>query len=93
MEGFRDPTKFDPDRMMPERQEDIKFGEHYLTFGVGPHYCVGRDYAVNHLQAFLSILCTSADWDRKMTKNSERTLYLPTVYPYDSFVTFRELKN
>ena len=60
-QGFKDPLRFDPDRFSPERQEDIKFQKNYLTFGHGPHYCVGREYATNHLTAFLAILSTRLD--------------------------------
>lgn len=56
MQGFTDPLKFDPDRFSPERQEDIKHGKNFLAFGHGPHYCVGKEYAINHLTAFLAIL-------------------------------------
>ena len=56
MQGFTDPLKFDPDRFSPERQEDIKYGKNFLAFGHGPHYCVGKEYAINHLTAFLAIL-------------------------------------
>lgn len=34
-EGFPQADKFDPDRMGPERQEHIKHGKHFLTFGCG----------------------------------------------------------
>ena len=56
LQGFTDPLKFDPDRFSPERQEDIKYGKNFLAFGHGPHYCVGKEYAINHLTAFLAIL-------------------------------------
>ena len=44
----------------PERQEDVVYRNNFLTFGVGPHMCVGREYAINQLTAFLSILSTKA---------------------------------
>ena len=58
MQGFTDPLHFDPDRFSPERQEDVKFGKNFMAFGSGPHYCVGKEYAINHLTAFLAIIST-----------------------------------
>lgn len=54
LQGFTDAHKFDPDRFSPARQEDLKFGKHFLTFGFGPHSCVGREYAINHLVPHLN---------------------------------------
>lgn len=48
----------------PERKEDVTYAGNYLVFGHGPHYCVGKEYANNHLIAFLAILSTSLDWAR-----------------------------
>ena len=53
-QGFTNPEKFDPDRFSEARKEDITFGRNFLTFGFGPHYCVGREYAINHLVRWLS---------------------------------------
>eukprot|EP00128_Syssomonas_multiformis_P001503 Colp12_sorted_trinity150504_noHs@19133 len=86
-QGFPEPEKFDPDRFGPERAEDVKFGKHYLPFGTGPHYCLGREYAVNHLQAFASIVVKHFDWSRRRTPKSDDLVYLPTIYPADSFIT------
>jgi sterol 22-desaturase len=58
VQGFSDADVFDPDRFSPERQEDLKFQRYFLTFGCGPHSCVGREYAINHLTVFLAILST-----------------------------------
>ena len=46
LQGFSDPHTFDPDRFSPERKEDIKFQRNFLTFGCGPHYCVGESSLV-----------------------------------------------
>lgn len=87
-EDFANPDKFDPDRMSPERQEDIKHCKNYLVFGAGPHRCPGREYAMNHLAVFLSVLSTSCTWTRRKTPKSDETEYMPSAYPADLFITF-----
>lgn len=76
--SFPDGDKFDPDRMGPERGEDQTHAKHFLTFGCGPHACVGATYAVNHLVAFAARLAASVDMERRRTAVSEEFLYLPT---------------
>jgi len=63
-QGYENPEKFDPERFSPERGEDVKFATNYLVFGHGPHYCVGKEYAQNHLATFLARVSTSLDWTR-----------------------------
>jgi len=92
MQGFTDPLKFDPDRMSPERKEDIKFQSNFLTFGVGAHMCVGRLYAINHLMTFLSIMSLSCTWARRTTQDSDKLMYLPTIYPGDCLVTMQRVQ-
>eukprot|EP00887_Chlorella_sp_A99_P004786 scaffold4.g4786.t1 len=87
LQGFTDGTRFDPDRFSPERKEDLKFAKNMLTFGWGPHYCVGKEYATNHLMCYLALLSTTCDWSRRRTPDSDKWLYLPTIYPADSLVT------
>lgn len=84
MQGYEEPDKFDPDRFGPERQEDVKFASNFLVFGHGPHYCVGKEYAQNHLAIFLARISTSLDWTRIRSEKSDKTIYLPTLYPGDS---------
>lgn len=83
LQGFTEPEKFDPDRMMPERHEDVTYSKNFLTFGVGPHMCVGREYAINHLVAFLSLYATHCDASRQVSATSHEIKYLPTIYPGD----------
>ena len=73
--------------MSLERHEDVTFAQNFLTFGVGPHMCVGREYAINHLMTFLAILSVSVDWERRRTPKSDEIIYLPTIYPADCLVT------
>jgi len=80
-QGFPNAEKFDPDRMSKERAEDVTHAKHFLTFGCGPHSCVGQTYAINHLVAFAARLAATVDLSRKRTPDSDDFLYLPTVYP------------
>lgn len=89
MQGYENPEVFDPDRFGPERGEDIKFAQNFLVFGHGPHYCVGKEYAQNHLAVFLARISTSLDWSRVRSSVSDNTIYLPTLYPGDSVFNLR----
>lgn len=87
LQDFSDPLTFDPDRFGPHRKEDIVHAKNYLVFGAGPHYCVGKEYAINQLVTFLSLLSTTCDWSRRRTEDSDKWKYLPTIYPHDTFIT------
>lgn len=50
-QGFPNPDVFDPDRFDPAgRNEGAVYQTNFLAFGVGAHYCVGREYAMNHVR-------------------------------------------
>ena len=87
-DGFTNPEEFDPDRMGDERQEDRKNAKSMLVFGVGPHRCVGYNYAINHLTVFLALMAKNMAWDRQRTKDSDKIIYLPTLYPHDCLITW-----
>ena len=80
-QGFPNGDTFDPDRYGKERAEDKKHAKHFLTFGCGPHACVGYQYATNHLVVFAARLAASVDLARQRTPGCDDLLYLPTTYP------------
>lgn len=89
MQGYENAETFDPDRFGPERKEDVKFAGNFLVFGHGPHYCVGKEYATNHLTCFLARMATDVDWTRLRSKESDKIIYLPTLYPGDSVFSLK----
>jgi retinoid hydroxylase len=42
---FQDPSRFDPDRFLPPREEDRKQPYALVTFGGGPRICLGINFA------------------------------------------------
>eukprot|EP00126_Sphaerothecum_destruens_P000086 Sdes_comp10105_c0_seq1m1709 len=85
-EGFTNPDVFDPERFNEERREDVVYAKHYLAFGIGPHRCMGKEYAYNHLSLFVSLFSTLCDWERIKTKESDKIIYSPTIYPADGCI-------
>lgn len=51
--------------------------------------CVGREYAMNHLMAFLALFATSVDWTRTKDGGEQEILYLPTLYPKTCKITMQ----
>lgn len=83
--GFLDPEKFDPDRFNSERMEHVKYDKNFLTFGAGPHSCLGQRYAMNHIMLFMALL-SGMDFERADRPNKDKIMYLPTIYPADGCV-------
>jgi cytochrome P450 len=57
---WKDPTAFDPDRFLPEREHELTPGT-FLPFGVGPRTCVGAGFA--QLEAALIVARLTRDFD------------------------------
>jgi len=92
-QGYTKPDQFDPDRFSQERGEDRKFGKNFLTFGSGSHYCLGKQYAINHLMSFLSIMSINVEMNRHLTPQSDAIVYGPTIFPGDGVIASLELKK
>ena len=54
-ENFPDPTRYDPDRYGPGREEDHQSFA-WIPFGAGRHRCVGAAFAMMQLKAIFSVL-------------------------------------
>lgn len=51
---FADPTKFDPDRFAPPREEQKKHPYSLVGFGGGPRICIGINFAQVEIKAIAS---------------------------------------
>jgi len=90
-EGYEDPEKFNPDRFTDEAVKALGHGNAtpgdsgtFLTFGAGPHSCMGYRYAQQQLITFLAILAHEYSFERKHTDKMHDIEYAPTIYPSDA---------
>ncbi|XP_077249536.1 cytochrome P450 710A11-like [Tasmannia lanceolata] len=82
-QGFKDSDRFDPDRFMPDRNEDQLYRRNFLAFGAGAHQCVGQRYALNHLALFIALFVSLLDFKRYKTDGCDEISYVPTIAPKD----------
>eukprot|EP00796_Vickermania_ingenoplastis_P005444 gene5444-3925_t len=48
-----------------------------------------RGLLINHLTVYLALVSHHAEWKRQRTLNSDKILYLPTLYPADCLITWK----
>lgn len=53
-QAFADPARFDPDRMLPPREEDRRTPYSLVTFGGGPRICIGINFAQIEVKALVA---------------------------------------
>ncbi len=85
-EGFENPETFEPERFGPDRGEDVKCAKNFLAFGIGPHQCLGREYAKQHMMVFIATITKLCDWNRIKTPTSDQIIFGPTIFPEDGAV-------
>lgn len=56
---FAEPTKWDPDRFLPPREEDKVAPYSFLGFGAGRHGCMGEGFAYVQVKTIWSILLST----------------------------------
>ncbi|XP_077992539.1 cytochrome P450 26A1-like [Glandiceps talaboti] len=81
--NFTKADEFNPDRFMPNRQEDKKGDRYsYVPFGAGPRGCVGKQLAFLMLKTFLIQLVRRCRWEAVSPENLAIQL-LMTPHPVD----------
>lgn len=61
-EWWDDPYRFDPERFSPERAEDQRHSHSWIPFGGGPHFCLGRRFAILQVSALMHQLVQRRRW-------------------------------
>ena len=57
---FADPMRFDPERFLPQRAEEIRPGA-YFPFGAGPRVCIGQAFAMMEMTLVAATLLQSCE--------------------------------
>jgi C-22 sterol desaturase len=78
---FPSPETFDPDRWMAGDAE--KATKNWLVFGVGPHYCLGQNYAQLNLMMMIGKASMLLNWKHHVTSRSEQIKIFATIFPQD----------
>ena len=81
---FPDPEKFDIDRFLPNREEHKQLGA-FVPFGLGPHRCLGAEFAELLVMTNIATLVHFFDIQLSNSKYSLRLNQIPTPHPDDGF--------
>ena len=65
-ESFADPDRFDLDRYVEPRAEDLDNPWNWIPFGAGRHRCVGAAFAMMQLKAIFAVLLR--DWELELAQ-------------------------
>ncbi|OZJ05367.1 hypothetical protein BZG36_01546 [Bifiguratus adelaidae] len=84
-EVYLNPDSFDPDRWGPEGDAH-NHPKNFLVFGVGPHYCLGKEYAIMHIMGIIAQASVMMDWEHIRTPKSDKITIFATIYPQDGAI-------
>jgi len=65
-ESFADPDRFDLDRYVEPRAEDLENPWNWIPFGAGRHRCVGAAFAMMQLKAIFAVLLRN--WELELAQ-------------------------
>ena len=68
-EAFEDPERFEIERYLAPRAEDMQNPWNWIPFGAGRHRCVGAAFAMMQLKAIFAVLLR--DWSFELAQPSE----------------------
>ncbi|KIH88936.1 C-22 sterol desaturase [Sporothrix brasiliensis 5110] len=81
-EVYANPDVFDPERYYSGDAE-TKGAKNFLVFGVGPHYCLGQQYAQINLALLIGMASLQLKWEHHATPLSEEIKVFATIFPKD----------
>ena len=83
-EAYPQPDEFRPERWLEGAQSPAQMHpKNYLVFGSGPHNCIGKEYALQHLVAVMGTASILLDWKHEVTPLSEKVMVIATIFPQD----------
>lgn len=91
---YENPETFDPSRFLGSADQYSKSLSKFLTFGAGPHKCLGQQYAMTQLMITVSVLCRNYVWSRVDTGPRKNDIvFRPTIFPKDCLVRMRHRRG
>jgi cytochrome P450 len=79
---WTEPTKFDPERFSPARQEDKRHAFAWVPFGGGAHMCIGQHFATLQVKAVMHQLLLKYRWSIR-SDYSMPYQWMPIAKPRD----------
>ncbi|CCG83849.1 protein of unknown function [Taphrina deformans PYCC 5710] len=78
------PEEWCPDRWITGTADQSP--QNWLVFGVGPHHCLGQNYAILHLTLAAGLACLKYDIKHHTTRTSENIKIFATIFPEDDVI-------
>lgn len=86
-EAYPQPDEFRPERWLEGADSPAsKHPKNYLVFGSGPHNCIGKEYAMQHLVTVMGTAAVQLNWDHQRTELSDKVQVIATIYPKDGAI-------
>ena len=78
---YPDANTWSPERWISGDAD--KHPQNWLPFGVGPHHCLGQNYALLHMTLAAGIACMKYDIAHQRTATSDDIKIFATIFPMD----------
>ncbi|KAI0090029.1 cytochrome P450 [Irpex rosettiformis] len=82
-EVYPEPESFLPERWLDPQSSANTNPKNYLTFGSGPHKCIGLEYAMMNIGLVLADATVLMDWEHVATPESDKVQIIATLFPKD----------
>jgi sterol 22-desaturase len=82
-EVYPEPGSFLPERWLDSNSSANTNPKNYLTFGSGPHKCIGLEYAMMNIGLVLANAAVLMNWEHVLTPESNKVQIIATLFPKD----------